>query len=285
LQLRHRKLGYSVLTEAEPDVALDWAFYQRRFGPGSFKVGRIPLPSGLFNETRAVGTLVPFYRAPGNYYLDGIETMDGASASYSLDVGRWSLEGTGAFGQVDMNFPTMTPQGGQVLNLDLKRFVAGEVWVVTPVTGVRVGASLQSWDKDSVPPPEGATGELETPFLVSASAEAVRERYFVRGEYRNVDLGTTVMTMYYTHGGVRFGRFGVNGQAEAMDMEVSTPFGDMGWDQARDYAVGLSFRQASNLVYKFEAHRATGVNFDVFMDPMTQSGRSNYFIGSVSVSF
>jgi hypothetical protein len=132
---------------------------------------------------------------------------------------------------------------------------------------------------------EGATAGIETPLLVSASAEAVRDHYFVRAEYRHVDMGAQVMTMYYTHGGVHFGRFGVSGQADAMDLQVTTPFGDMGWDQARDYAVGFSFAQAPNLVYKFEAHRATGVNFDVFMDPMSQSGRSNYFIGSVSVSF
>lgn len=56
----------------EPDVKLDWAFYERKLGQDtSIRVGRIPQPMGLLNETRYVGTLLPFYRAPYNFYQEG----------------------------------------------------------------------------------------------------------------------------------------------------------------------------------------------------------------------
>ena len=51
VQLRHQRLGESPQAASMDDVTLDWAFYQRRFTDRfSLKVGRIPLPLGIFNE-------------------------------------------------------------------------------------------------------------------------------------------------------------------------------------------------------------------------------------------
>ena len=79
VQIRHRRLGTSPLQGIEPDVSLNWAYYQQRFGSASLKVGKLPIPRGIYNEVRAVGTILPFYRAPVNTYIEGYETVDGAS--------------------------------------------------------------------------------------------------------------------------------------------------------------------------------------------------------------
>ena len=60
LQLNHERTGLDPVSEKRPDVALDWAFYERRLGSGrSIKVGRIPVPFGVYNEIRDVGTVLP----------------------------------------------------------------------------------------------------------------------------------------------------------------------------------------------------------------------------------
>ncbi|HEX7239619.1 MAG TPA: hypothetical protein VF263_05110, partial [Longimicrobiaceae bacterium] len=87
LQFSHRDMGTSLFTSDESSVMLDWAFYQRRFGNGSVRVGRGPIPLGIYNEVRDVGTILPFYRAPSNFYYEGFETLDGASANYDFALG------------------------------------------------------------------------------------------------------------------------------------------------------------------------------------------------------
>lgn len=277
LQFRHRKLGQSALTAEAGTVDLDWAFYQRRFGQGSLKVGRVPVPAGLLNETRDVGTIMPFYRAPGNFYMEGVDALDGASGAYEFFVGDWSLETTASIGEVNMLYPTPTAEGLVITDVKLDRFTVGEVWLRTPIDGVRVGASAGRWDAEEDGQP--------TPTITRGSFEAIRPRYTVRSEYQNVDLGPQTMKMYYAQGSLRFGRMAVNGQADIAEMGTDTPVGRFEYESGRDLALGLSWAHLPNLVYKIEAHRATGYNFDSFQDPTGPKGETNYFIGSVSVSF
>ena len=44
----------------QPDVALDWLFYEHRFADGAVKVGRVKIPFGIYNEVRDVGTLLAY---------------------------------------------------------------------------------------------------------------------------------------------------------------------------------------------------------------------------------
>ena len=62
-------------------MLLDWAFYHHRFDLASVRVGRIPAPFGFLSETREVGNLLPFYRAPTSYYLESLRSIDGAMAT------------------------------------------------------------------------------------------------------------------------------------------------------------------------------------------------------------
>ena len=84
IQLAHRRLGNSPSMQFEPDVKVDWAYYEHTFsGPSTrLRVGKSPIPFGIYNEVRYVGTQLPFYRAPYAMYHEGIytaETVDGVS--------------------------------------------------------------------------------------------------------------------------------------------------------------------------------------------------------------
>jgi hypothetical protein len=280
IQLKHRRLGGSVLTADGNDVELGWAFYQRRFGAASVRVGRVPLPLGIFNETRDVGTLLPFYRAPGNFYMEGIETIDGVIAAYELQLGHWSVETQLGYGGVGLKFPYATPVGPQLVVKRFEDLKSGQLWVNSPIPGLRFGASGFLWESmdDNV-------GSVVDMNVRQVFVDAAFEPAYVRGEYREIDLGSLRINNYYAQGGLRFGAFSLNGQADFSDWQVATPIGAMRYQAARDLAVGVNYAHRSNLIYKLEAHRSRGSNFDVYLDPMAGQGRTSYFIGSVSVSF
>ena len=280
LQLKHRRLGESVLTESGSDLELAWAFYQRRFGNASVRIGRVPLPDGIFNETRDVGTLLPFYRAPANSYAEGIETIDGIIGSYDLSLGSWGVEASAGYGGLGFRLPYVTPEGATVIEDRVENYATGQLWVNTPLRGARVGFSGAWWKS---PNALGVDVKQDT---WTGSVDVVRDRGFVRGEYREVEFADFTMTTYYAQGGVYIGRFSVNGQADFADVRFPTsPIGPYQYQAARDLAAGVNFRQSANLVYKLEAHRARGSNFDVYVEPLNDARTTSYFIGSVSVSF
>src|SRR4051794_34223672 len=88
IQVAHRRLGDSPIMNFEPDVKVDWAFYERKFlGQSSLRIGKAPIPFGIYNETRYTGTILPFYRAPYAMYFEGAytsETVDGAVLSHTF---------------------------------------------------------------------------------------------------------------------------------------------------------------------------------------------------------
>jgi hypothetical protein len=277
MQLGHRRLGQSMLTAQQEDLQLKYAFYQRRLGDFSVRAGRVPLPGGIFNETRDVGTLLPFYRAPASFYMEGIETIDGLVGSHYLSLGAWSVESAISVGGLDVVVPVYSPEGGTLLEMRLKNVLGGELWLTTPLPGVRVGAFAQRWDTEDGPDQEE--------WLWSASAEGERGRATVRGEYRQMKIGTLEMTSYYGQASVRvIGGLHVNSQLERQESHVGTPVGTMSYTGTRDAALGLSYELSPNVVFKFEGHDMKGSAFDSFVNPM-QPATTKYYISSVSVSF
>lgn len=277
MQLGHRRLGHSLLTEQKEDLELKFAFYQRRLGDFSVRAGRVPLPGGLFNETRDVGTLLPFYRAPASFYLEGIETIDGLVASHYLGLGEWAVESAISAGGLDVDIPTYTPEGGMLFEMGLENVLGGELWLTTPLSGVRVGAFAQRWDTEDAPDQEE--------WLWSVSGEAERGRAVVRGEYRELKIGELEMTSYYGQASVRvIGGLHMNSQLERGEFHVGTPVGTMSFTATRDAALGLSYELSPNVVFKFEGHDMKGSSFDAFVNPL-QPVTTKYYISSVSVSF
>src|SRR5262245_21744862 len=142
LQFSHERIGIDARAQYLPDVAFDWAIYEHRFPTQTtVRVGRVPIPLGIYNEIRDVGTLLPFYRPPVQFYNDThffSEAIDGVLVRQRIGRGKWSLDVEPLAG----GFNTLAISGNGPLSPARAHNVLGiNSWINTPVTGLRVGGS------------------------------------------------------------------------------------------------------------------------------------------------
>ena len=281
-QFSHRRLGANAIVVGEPDVKLDWAFYGRQAGALSFRVGRIPIPAGIYNEVRDVGVLLPLYRAPFNFYLEGAftsETVDGAVASYELFSGApWSLEVSGYYGRYDMI--NRANVGGTYVPVptNVDEVVGGQAWLNTPVDGVRFGGGISTQQVEQ--------GDFAGTWTIwHASADVSLSRVTARAEYRSFDLPVLDYVAYYGYLGVNVThQLTLHGQADFADLTYG-PLPQLDMNDA--YTAGISFAFRPNLVLKGEMHFTEGYWSDVpVLDPTSQSPASvRYALISLSTAF
>ncbi len=149
VQLAHERLGASPFASLLDDVELDWAFYEHRFVSGyKARLGRVPIPFGIYNETRDVGTLLEFYRPPVSIYFEGAytsESVDGAVLSKTFFEDRpWSLSVDlygGSWDRPAYLAPT-------VYEGKAKDAFGAQLWLQTPIEGLRVGLAAQHFEQD-----------------------------------------------------------------------------------------------------------------------------------------
>lgn len=301
VQLGHRNLGGSALNEYQDDVALEWGFYQKRFGGTSVRLGRVPLAKGIYNETRDVGTLLPFYRAPYNYYTEGMETIDGATVSRRFPLpGGFGLDASayvGGWDYVQVNNDLNT--GEKYVKATRGDAVAGGQMILSlPIDGVRIGGYAQRFSVDDVSlagKPEGNDG-----LHVAGLFDATFSRVFVRGEAQSFRPGAWDYNSVYAQAGVQvLPQLWVNGQYDAADLKLNQTAtfpvpGGMEGEYARDVAIGVKYDLSPNASLKLEGHRARGHQMDgvsALVVP-TATGmmwgkglETDYLIASVSVAF
>ena len=285
VQLRHRRIGTSPIMAGESDVTLNWAFYQHNFGGTKVKVGRLPAPKGIFSEIRSVGTLLPFYRAPYNFYAEGFETVDGASIARSFSYKSWSLDGSAFGGGWAVRIPYTLPNGTTtVIDARLERTYGGQVWLNTPIQGLRVGVNGMRYRSRK------ATDTSTTPESSSwgASLDGDFSRFTLRSEYSNTSLSSNGhLLAYYGQAGVKVtSKLSINAQDDIGDQNARTGTAPrVFWRNVRDFAVGANYQLNPQLALKLEKHDLKGYNFD---KPIAISGapqKGKYVIASVAASF
>lgn len=296
VQMAHRRLGDSPTMQFEDNIKLDMAFYERRFASTMrLRVGKTPLPFGIYNEVRYVGTLLPFYRAPYAVYSEGIytaESIDGVSLSQRFRGGKpWetSIDAyTGSFkllefGTWSNDFAT-EPLSYMGAVVDAKNVLGGQLWVATPVEGLRMGIGGRR-EKDFggvYPRPNGTNTEVWI-----ASVDGTFDRVLVRAERLRVSSEGVEMNSQYAQLGLRvLPWLSVNGQIEAN--RAAFQLAPESWHRYRlnrDEAVGLNFFLNDGAVFKLEAHSIKGYLFEQTTD-ITQPPRTGaYFISSFSIGF
>lgn len=294
IQLSHERIGHSPLARLEPEVDLDWVFYERRFGANTTaRVGKIRSPVGIYNEIRDVGTLLPMYRPPVTLYGEQFytsETLDGVMVSQRVPLGDWSLEVDGFFG------------GWEYVQFDLESFaqvdggLGTQVWLETPVRGLRLGGSAVRYTSRDI---LGAPEDFEDPqVLWRAALDGTFPRFFVRAEAFHVAFGAEEVGYmgeaqgYY--GQASFSvtdRLGLVAQAEFTDLAVEVtadpqPFSfDDNID--RDLGFGVQYRAWPNVLLKLEGHRYRGYGIEDEFRLLGLTDRANvtYGLFSVSTSF
>ncbi|HYD55254.1 MAG TPA: hypothetical protein VEA99_21650 [Gemmatimonadaceae bacterium] len=287
LQFSHRRLGVNPLQNAEDAVTLDWGFYQHRFATGTaVKLGKFAIPRGIYSETRDVGTILPFFRAPINFYYEGIETLDGIGVNHRQRVGAFGLDVSVYGGSADYVSVTRTPTLAITSAIDVDRGVGGWGWLETPISGVRIGAGLI--DFHAFAPVPGTTPRELDGKLSQVSLDVTRARGFVRSEFSSLtsEMAGTEMTQqsYYAQGSLNVTeQLSLTAQADYLRGKNA---GASWGRRSVDHALGVNVALNPGLVLKLEGHTTRGFNnFDRFVSPVGPAVAAKYVISSVSVSF
>jgi hypothetical protein len=294
LQIAQRRLGDSPSDQFEENVKIDWAFYERQLtGTTRLRVGRVPLPLGIYNEIRYVGTLLPFYRAPYDIYSDGTftsETVDGLELMQTVwPSSPWRLELKAFGGSYTLiqaaSFPDST--GTLQYHIGQERaedVVGGQGWLSTPLVGLRVGFGGQRYTSKGGP--FGGPNDKEAVETWQASVDETSDWGQIRGEYRYLKAGGFHIHAFYVQAGARvWGPFHVNGQFEYEHFDDTELVNPVHTAQDRDRAVGVSCFVSSSLVVKLEGHFTRGHNLE---DPVARNSPlidNRYGIASLSMSF
>lgn len=317
VQLANRRMGESLNNKLDDPVALQWAYYQRRLPGGlTAKVGRAPMPRGVYNEVRKVGTLLPFYRAPYGFYGESYETVDGGMLARTTKLGAWELESSAFGGTVDFRqashstmyapkfavvngSPTMvgvSPAGDSatIINERAKKTYGGQLWLATPITGLRVGAGATRFDLNAYQNVSGRD-HWSVASMVQGSVDGNFTHVQLRSEWEQLRINEFNYTAYYVQGGVKLtSKLTVNAQREQTNMNAAarpsiigipaalTPRARVSQRLGLDHTVGLNYAVRPNTVVKLEGHDNRGTNFD---QPVAGTARGKYFIASLALSF
>jgi methyl-accepting chemotaxis protein len=291
VQFGHRRLAGSAVQSVEPDVALDWAFYQTRVAGTTVKVGRIPMPRGLFNEVRQVGVLFPFFRASKAFYSEGLESIDGVSLSRSASVRGFDVSASLYGGGYDMKVELVDNTGPLLLTDRHRDAVGAQLQVRAPINGLRFNTDIV----------QSRNAENGTPLRIgTASVDLTRPRYFARYEWELAVADnssgdpSTEYGAWYAQAGVGVtDRLWLNGQVESNTMTLHylpTP-APVEYENINDVAAGLQYRISPRLMLKGEHHWFTGYQLDVLTPPIDGMGqplparKTNYFILSIATAF
>lgn len=291
-QLLALSLGVSPLAAVTPAVEPVWAYYQHKEGDWTFKVGRDPLPRGIFNEVRRIGTLLPFYRVGSDVYQETLEYVDGVVVSRRFDLGKgWGVEGNAFAGGTDLTAEVPGATGVGVIQDRLEKLYGGQVWLNTPVKGLRAGAF--------------AAGAIlgGQPYITTLySLDGNFDHFFVRGEYTAFDAKApkSHYDAWYGMGGIKLGdKFTIASQYMVTNrfIPLPAPVQPLTLQLSTDVAESIIYAPSANVAFKFEVHRKEGYAFDTnvptFVPPtappfimgLAPASKANFLIASVAISF
>lgn len=300
-QFLHRRNGNSPLNTVEPDFFPVWAFYEHAFENGAkVKLGRTPLPRGLFNEVRFVGTLLPFYRVGRAVYGETLEQLDGVVVSKPFDIGSFRLETYAFAGGFDLRALLAGSSGATVFTQRQENSVGTQLWLNTPIDGVRIGGYAHSYQATPhYTRPDSLRGDRTFTWMLSG--EAVREKYFVRGEVTGFEAPD-----FQTYGGW-YAQAGVKPisqltiateyQEASLRVGLPAPIPAVKLPMTKELTIGLVWARSANVAFKLEGHRVTGYDFDTavptiipptappFVAGIAPASKSHYILASVAVAF
>lgn len=284
IQLSHERLGDSPVSALKDDMELDWAFYERRLTDAlAIKVGRIPIPLGIYNESRDAGTTFPFYRPATGFYGEGQytnETVEGAVLASSFPAMQsWRIEADVYYGQwrfIQEDFQT---------EAEARDAIGGQVWVNTPIIGLRFGGGFyRATVGNLLYRPDGAKAVYQASH---GSVEADFDRWSVALEALEVDADLGRYRSVYAQAGIQLDeRWSIHGRLEhsALSLTAGRIVIDRRLD--RDLAIGVNYSLAPSVLLKLEGHSNAGLLVeDVDVDITDPDYRTRYAIISLAASF
>ena len=293
-QVFNRRLGASPLAGAISDVTMQWAYWQHREGDLTVKVGRNPLPRGLSNEVRYIGTVLPFFRPPLELTLEAFDAIDGAVASYRQNLGHGiTLDQYAFFGGSEARSLVTTSTGAGVRMARTENMFGGQSYLSFPVAGLKLGAYGARYGYVQ------STGRGYRSNYV-LSAESSIDRLKVQSEHSRITGPGPAndSRMTYVQGTVRLvDRFSVAGQHSRTDRRLyfANPSLDRIIPEVRTNGVSGIIGLPANTVLKAEHHWRKGWSFDTPTSPVASQTATSvtlspkrdarYFLVSLATSF
>lgn len=277
LQLQQERRGKS--RRENDDVELDWGFFQHNFSDRlAVKVGRIPLPLGIYNEAAGAATTYPFFRPPHEFYDRQLtsKTLDGLLTSASIGESAWTFDVDGYFGQWALD----DWESGEPV--DARDAWGLQTWVNTPWPAVRFGGGAY---RCTVEPGDGDTAEY---VMLHGSAEVNLDRWQLASEYLSGDLAEygRYRSWYSQIGYEVTRRFSVHLRGAISRATVPVNDHMVRATLSEDLAVALNFQLRPSLLLKVEGHTNEGfLREDVPVNLYADPASTRYFIASVAASF
>jgi hypothetical protein len=296
VQVAHRDLGTENSLFNEPTFILDWAYFEQRFGDNTrLRVGQEPLPIGIYNEIRYVGTLLPFYRAPYTTYSEGSYTQENLQGliftqtiephgKFPVDFNAWAGQYNYAEkGTVTVNGASTTAS----VPATAHNVVGSWVWVRTPIDGFRFGGGIMHYV------PEGGVTEQvlgksdETDSY--ASVDATFDRFQVRSELSHAlrSGGKLNSTQGYAQIGVKvIDPLTLNAQLELQHVHYAVAPGyAANADLQHDFGFGADVALPWSAVFKLEGHATRGYDYDTNPSVFGPPTKGSYGIASLAFIF
>ncbi len=294
VQLLNRRIGNSPLQASLPDITMQWAYWQRRGAWGALKVGRAPMPRGIFNEIRFVGTVLPFYRPSFEIYGEGRETVDGVVYTKRLQLGSgFSFDFNAFGGSNEVRTQVITATGNSIRAFRGNSLKGTQGWLNLPFGESRIGGYYAEYKIDT----DGARGNRKESLFSGESRLIPRtvvrgERLYIRGAGPNQDRksysGEAVVTLtekldIASQYSLTRNRIFQNAPASNVDVTAT-----------KDFALGATYRIGGGALVRFERHVVKGYAFDRFVPIVTTVGatttvappsKGGYWLGSFAVSF
>jgi hypothetical protein len=199
-----------------------------------------------------------------------------------VNVAGFGIQAFAFGGSLDYRLVVRRPGVAMPLSINADRVAGGQLWVETPISGVRVGGNIIDFHL-ALPAALGGAKVDGTQW--QTSVDATRSRGYLRGEFaRRGGASIGDSQMYYAQAGVFVTeKLSLNTEADFVRNRTTTGI----WsEQARDVAVGVKYAFQPNVALKIEGHRARGYNnFDAFVAPTGPAAKGSALIGSMSVSF
>lgn len=294
VQLVNRRLGVSPLQAALPDVALQWAYWQRRGSLGTIKLGRNPMPRGLFNEVRFVGTVLPFFRPSFEVYGEGRETVDGVVYSRTDRLtDTVSLELNVFGGSNEVRTQVITASGNSIRAFRGNVLKGAQGWLNFTPGQTRLGGYFAQYRID-VPTSYGWRHES----LVSAETHVV-PRTTLRAEgLRSYGTGPNQdRKSGYVQDVVNLSeKFDIMSELSVTNNRIfqAAPLSNVDVVATRDRAIGVTYRIGGGALVRLERHDVRGYAFDQLVPLLTTAANRSvvapqsagmYWLGSFAFSF
>jgi hypothetical protein len=280
----------------EPEVRIDWAYFEQRFGDNTrVRVGEEPLPIGIYNEIRYVGTLLPFYRAPYTTYSEGSytqESLEGVVFTQTIDPhGKFPIDFNAWAGQYDYAEKGSVTANGVTTTVSVPATAHNAfgswIWIRTPIDGFRFGGGIMHYVPEGGVTEQvlGKSDETDT----YASIDATFDRFQVRSEMTHALRagGKLNSTQGYAQVGVKvLDPLTLNAQLELQHVHYAAAPGYVAnADLQNDIGIGADIALPWSAVFKVEGHATRGYDYDTNPSVFGPPAKGSYAIVSLAFIF